>query len=46
MEIKIGDLALLTFIDDFSENNQLKAILSIDSGESPINKRCAIRHRK
>ena len=38
MEIKIGDLALLTFIDDFSEDNQLKAILSIDSGNHPSTK--------
>ena len=30
MEINIGDLALLTFIDDLSEENQLKAIFSLD----------------
>ena len=30
MEINIGDLDLLTFIDDLSEENQLKAIFSLD----------------
>ena len=38
MEIKIGDLALLTFIDELSEDNQLKAILSIDSGNNSSTK--------
>ena len=39
MEIHIGDLALLAFIDDEPKENQLKAIFSLDSnGNTSIKK--------